>query len=36
MAKNNNRKKAAPQGKLKVTMLGGLNEIGKNMAVLEW
>ena len=25
-----------PEGKLKVMMLGGLNEIGKNMAVLEW
>jgi len=36
MAKNNNKKKTSPKGKLKVMMLGGLNEIGKNMAVLEW
>lgn len=35
MAKNN-KKKTLPKGKLKVMMLGGLNEIGKNMAVLEW
>lgn len=35
MAKSN-KKKTLPKGKLKVMMLGGLNEIGKNMAVLEW
>ena len=36
MAKNNKKKQIRPEGKLKVMMLGGLNEIGKNMAVLEW
>ena len=36
MSKNNKKKIAKPEGKLKVMMLGGLNEIGKNMAVLEW
>ena len=36
MAKNNKKKIQRPEGKLKVMMLGGLNEIGKNMAVLEW
>lgn len=30
------KKQIRPEGKLKVMMLGGLNEIGKNMAVLEW
>lgn len=35
---NAKRKKLIPipTGKLKVTMLGGLNEIGKNLAVLEY
>lgn len=32
----NNKKNKAPQSKLRVMMLGGLNEIGKNMAVLEY
>ena len=36
MSKNNKKKHIKPEGKLKVMMLGGLNEIGKNMAVLEW
>ncbi len=36
MARNNKKKQIRPEGKLKVMMLGGLNEIGKNMAVLEW
>lgn len=30
------KKNALPAGKLKVMMLGGLNEIGKNIAVLEY
>ncbi len=30
------KKNKLPQGKLKVMMLGGLSEIGKNMAVLEY
>lgn len=34
MAKS--KKNKTPQSKLKVMMLGGLNEIGKNMAVLEY
>ncbi len=32
----NNKKNKTPQSKLRVMMLGGLNEIGKNMAVLEY
>ena len=30
------KKKDLPQGKLKVAMLGGLYEIGKNLAVIEY
>ncbi|NLE13926.1 MAG: ribonuclease J [Clostridiales bacterium] len=37
MAKNKNGgSRASSKGKLKVCMLGGLNEIGKNLAVLEF
>ena len=35
MAKKKNAK-ARPTSKLRVMMLGGLNEIGKNLAVLEY